>query len=66
MSMKQFNKIVDEKRLIIESSNLKFQADSVMLKNKKPSKQAVSRVLMWAQMDLNHRPSDYESDALTN
>jgi len=23
-------------------------------------------LLKWAQMDLNHRPSDYESDALTN
>ena len=37
-----------------------------MPKNKKPSKRIVSRVFQWAQMDSNHRPSDYESDALTN
>ncbi len=36
------------------------------LKLKKPLKQFVLRVFKWAQMDLNHRPSDYESDALTN
>lgn len=24
------------------------------------------RGFLWAQMGLNHRPSDYESDALTN
>ncbi len=35
-------------------------------KIQKPSKRIVSRVFMWAQMDSNHRPSDYESDALTN
>ena len=35
-------------------------------KKQKPSKQIVSRVFKWAQMDSNHRPSDYESDALTN
>ena len=35
-------------------------------KKQKPSKQTVSRVFKWAQMDSNHRPSDYESDALTN
>ena len=23
-------------------------------------------IFLWAQMDSNHRPSDYESDALTN
>ena len=35
-------------------------------KNKKPRKRYAFEVSMWAQMDLNHRPSDYESDALTN
>ncbi len=35
-------------------------------KKQKPSKHIVSRVIKWAQMDSNHRPSDYESDALTN
>ncbi len=35
-------------------------------KKQKPSKRIVSRVFKWAQMDSNHRPSDYESDALTN
>ena len=30
-------------------------------KKQKPSKHSVSRVLTWAQMDSNHRPSDYES-----
>ena len=37
-----------------------------MPNNRKPSKRIVSRVFKWAQMDSNHRPSDYESDALTN
>ena len=36
------------------------------LKQKKASKQFVLKLSLWAQMDLNHRPSDYESDALTN
>ena len=35
-------------------------------KNEKPRKRFVFEVFWWAQMDLNHRPSDYESDALTN
>lgn len=37
-----------------------------LFKNKKPQKQIVFEDSKWAQMDLNHRPSDYESDALTN
>jgi hypothetical protein len=36
---------------------------TISISNKKTLKQAVSRVLVWAQMDLNHRPSDYESDS---
>ena len=36
-----------------------------LFKIQKPLKRNVSRVLMWAQMDSNHRPSDYESDAPT-
>ena len=36
------------------------------LKRKKAPKQFVLKLSSWAQMDLNHRPSDYESDALTN
>ena len=35
-------------------------------KNEKPRKRNVIEVFMWAQLDLNQRPSDYESDALTN
>jgi len=31
-------------------------------KKQKPSKLIVSRVFTWAQMDSNHRPSDYEAD----
>ena len=36
------------------------------LKIKKASIQTELKLFEWAQMDLNHRPSDYESDALTN
>ena len=35
-------------------------------KMKKASKHLILKLFLWAQMDLNHRPSDYESDALTN
>lgn len=45
---------------------MKRNMSTISISNKKTLKQAVSRVLVWAQMDLNHRPSDYESDALTN
>ena len=34
--------------------------------NKKASKQSALKLFEWAQMDLNHRPADYESAALTN
>jgi hypothetical protein len=37
-----------------------------MALKQKMRKQIVSAFFKWAQMDLNHRPSDYESDALTN
>ena len=37
-----------------------------IFKIKKASIQAELKLFKWAQMDLNHRPSDYESDALTN
>jgi hypothetical protein len=32
-------------------------------KKQKPSKLIVSRVFQWAQMDSNHRPSDYEDNS---
>ena len=37
-----------------------------IFKMKKASIQAELKPFKWARMDLNHRPSDYESDALTN
>jgi len=34
------------------------------LKLKKAPKQFVLKLFKWAQMDLNHRPSDYETEGL--
>ena len=36
------------------------------LKTKNLKIQFILRLFEWARMGLNHRPSDYESDALTN
>lgn len=47
-------------------SRYTIRGNNLGLKLKKAPKQFVLKLFKWAQMDLNHRPSDYESDALTN
>ena len=44
--------------------NKKLSVDTLSIK--KPQIYLEFKVLLWARMGLNHRPSDYESDALTN
>ena len=69
MSLPKFNKLSTiNNRLEEKSLPTPYSISGIPFgfKNEKPRKQIVFEVLMWAQMDLNHRPSDYESDALTN